>query len=361
MRTSAATIEPHHQQENSPAAVIMVKEMGANNNNDSSRANGNEKNPANANSHDKQTLTINAPNDITLLPSGSYKLEVEKLPDNVVFCTIVPCTQTTYTSKTSKALVQNQSTPPPRTTRDLDPIAPIGGICPEASQTANKYGERDDVEGLVISRSASPPSPEEPNETVCSDSCGEESRQEKWEAQDEDDGDEAVKEDQYIVFEENTDTWDNSDAIDWDAPGLNDRFNDSNYPSSTSSMGNICSRSANKPDAFEGPGRTLGSSSAAAPKNSSVPSPFKTTVGRTLGGESSNTTSSSNDDAAAKARQAAEERYAKAQQGSGNKGKLGQKLDEQKRKTQNDLLKEGADNERRARDADAAAQARSYN
>jgi hypothetical protein len=69
-------------------------------------------------------------------------------------------------------------------------------------------------------------------------------------------------------------------------------------------MGNLCSKSANQPDNFSAPGRTLASSSTA--KQSSAPVPQKviaSTPGRTLGGSEG---ASSSDDARSAAAKAAE-------------------------------------------------------
>lgn len=50
-------------------------------------------------------------------------------------------------------------------------------------------------------------------------------------------------------------------------------------------MGNICSRSANKPESFSGPGRVVGTAPAGQAPRASVPAKtnWKETPGRTLG------------------------------------------------------------------------------
>ncbi|EXJ85080.1 hypothetical protein A1O3_05755 [Capronia epimyces CBS 606.96] len=125
-------------------------------------------------------------------------------------------------------------------------------------------------------------------------------------------------------------------------------------------MGNICSKSANKPDSFSTPGRTLGTSASpqAQTKSATAPLPQKltaTTPGRTLGGPES---ASAADDARSAAARAAEERAARANRTG---GKLSSQLSSQKKQTQNQLLNSGSEAERRARDADQSAEARNWN
>jgi len=123
-------------------------------------------------------------------------------------------------------------------------------------------------------------------------------------------------------------------------------------------MGNLCSKSANQPDHFSTPGRTLGESAASRPQQSSAPLPQKVTTsspGRTLGGTEG---SSSPDNARSAAAKAAEERNARAGKSG---GKLSAQLSSQKKQTQNQLLNSGSEAERRARDADQGAQVRNWN
>ncbi|OCT51884.1 hypothetical protein CLCR_09206 [Cladophialophora carrionii] len=122
-------------------------------------------------------------------------------------------------------------------------------------------------------------------------------------------------------------------------------------------MGNLCSKSANQPDNFSGPGRPVGSSGPQT-KATSSPVPAKLTTstpGRALGGGEGSTGTG---DARSAAARAAEERAAKANKPG---GKLASQLSAQKKQTQNQLLNSGSEAERRARDADEAAQNRSWN
>ncbi|KIW85936.1 hypothetical protein AYO21_08578 [Fonsecaea monophora] len=121
-------------------------------------------------------------------------------------------------------------------------------------------------------------------------------------------------------------------------------------------MGNLCSKSANKPDNFSTPGRTVGASTQS--KQTTAPVPQKitsSTPGRPLGGGDG---ASSADDARSAAARAAEERAARA---SKTGGKLSTQLSAQKKQTQNQLLNSGSEAERRARDADQGAEARNWN
>ncbi|KAH9902254.1 hypothetical protein F4778DRAFT_736903 [Xylariomycetidae sp. FL2044] len=124
-------------------------------------------------------------------------------------------------------------------------------------------------------------------------------------------------------------------------------------------MGNICGKS--DPEPFSQPGRVLGSAPP-QPQRASVPARAK--VGgppRTLGGgepaAAASSSSQTSDEARKRAAEAAE---ARAQAASSSKGKLGSQLAAQKKQTRNDTLKEISENERRQRDADEAAQARTH-
>ncbi|KKY17694.1 hypothetical protein UCRPC4_g05327 [Phaeomoniella chlamydospora] len=147
---------------------------------------------------------------------------------------------------------------------------------------------------------------------------------------------------------------------------LNSERQTENHPSSTDwnlhshTMGNLCSRSSNPPDNFSAPGRTLGSSAPPPSKpTSNLPSShFASSPGRTLG--PSQSPNSDANSAAAQARRAAEERAAKLQNAQA-KGKLGQQLAEQKKKTRNDILKEESEEARRKREVDQATEARNFN
>ncbi|KPI37925.1 uncharacterized protein AB675_3204 [Cyphellophora attinorum] len=123
-------------------------------------------------------------------------------------------------------------------------------------------------------------------------------------------------------------------------------------------MGNLCSKSSNQPDNFSSPGRPLGGA-ATQSTPSSAPVPQKITTnspGRTLGGDGA--TPSGQDNARSEAARAAEARAAAASKPG---GKLSSQLSAQKKQTQNQLLNAGSEQERRARDADSAAQTQAYN
>ncbi|EFX02543.1 hypothetical protein CMQ_5904 [Grosmannia clavigera kw1407] len=124
-------------------------------------------------------------------------------------------------------------------------------------------------------------------------------------------------------------------------------------------MGNLCGKVDS--DAFEQPGRVLGSADAVLipgqPRTAAVP-PQATLnrVGgppRTLGGEGS---SGAADDVRRKAAEAAEARNAPK-----STGKLGSKLDAQRKESRMDTLKKASADEVRRREMDAAAQATSHN
>jgi len=122
-------------------------------------------------------------------------------------------------------------------------------------------------------------------------------------------------------------------------------------------MGNICG-SESKPDPFAQPGRTLASAPAPQATTSRPPASAKAKVGgppRTLGAGGA---------APARGdprREAAEAAEARARAAAKSTGKLGQQLNAQKAQTRTDTLKLASEEERRLREADAAAQARSYN
>ncbi|KAJ6131180.1 hypothetical protein N7523_001640 [Penicillium sp. IBT 18751x] len=120
-------------------------------------------------------------------------------------------------------------------------------------------------------------------------------------------------------------------------------------------MGNCCS-SSKEPEAFSGPGRVVGApSSPSAPRAPLPTKNWKNTPGRTLG-EASDTPGGA-DEARSNAAIAAQKR---AEEASSNKGKLGSKLAAQKAKTQTQTLGEVSQDERAARDADGAEEARRW-
>ncbi|KAK2755863.1 hypothetical protein FQN54_005658 [Arachnomyces sp. PD_36] len=127
-------------------------------------------------------------------------------------------------------------------------------------------------------------------------------------------------------------------------------------------MGNLCSRSANQPDPFAQPGRVLGTSPSTqnqpsrAPVPQKIDSKNKARVGgppRTLGGGAGG-----EGEARSAAAKAAEERARK--QSASNTGKLSSQLAAQKSQTRTGTLEQVSREERGARDADAASQARRW-
>ncbi|KAJ5113623.1 hypothetical protein N7456_002157 [Penicillium angulare] len=134
-------------------------------------------------------------------------------------------------------------------------------------------------------------------------------------------------------------------------------------------MGNLCSRASNDPDAFSGPGRVVGTTPSNPTPRASVPqnTNWKSTPGRTLGDNSPTQSQSQTqggpgagtDEARSNAAIAAQKR-AETASSTSNKGKLGSKLAADKAKTQNQTLNEVSRDERAARDADQAAEARQW-
>lgn len=126
-------------------------------------------------------------------------------------------------------------------------------------------------------------------------------------------------------------------------------------------MGNLCGKESSL-DPFSQPGRTL--SSAPPPSNTKTSSVPKKVGGppRALGSSPVNPStgggSSAQEDARRKAAAAAE---ARANAASKPKGKLASQLEQQKKQTRSDTLDALSKDERRARDADAGAEARAYN
>ncbi|CAG7953279.1 unnamed protein product [Penicillium salamii] len=120
-------------------------------------------------------------------------------------------------------------------------------------------------------------------------------------------------------------------------------------------MGNICSR--NDSDNFSQPGRVVGTNPPNAAPRAAVPAKtnWKATPGRTLG--ESDSTNAGADEARANAAIAAQKRADNA----GPKGKLGSKLAAQKAQTHAQTLGDVSRDERAARDADGAAEARRWN
>ncbi|KAK1837694.1 hypothetical protein CCHR01_19685, partial [Colletotrichum chrysophilum] len=109
----------------------------------------------------------------------------------------------------------------------------------------------------------------------------------------------------------------------------------------------------------------LGTAPPPQPKTAPIPA----RVGgppRTLGGGSGSggggaSGERSNADADDARRRAAEAAEARAKAANKSTGKLGSQLNAQKKQTQTDLLKDASTQQLRQRDADAAAEARTYN
>ncbi|KAG9234133.1 hypothetical protein BJ875DRAFT_441589 [Amylocarpus encephaloides] len=122
-------------------------------------------------------------------------------------------------------------------------------------------------------------------------------------------------------------------------------------------MGNICGKASHDP--FAQPGRTLASTPAPT-FNPTAPVPKKVAgPPRTLGPASASPGGNSRqEDARRKAAEAAETR---ANSASKPKGKLGVKLQEQKKQTRIGILEETSSDTRRMRDADEVAESRAYN
>ncbi|KAI4183067.1 MAG: hypothetical protein L6R41_005622 [Letrouitia leprolyta] len=127
-------------------------------------------------------------------------------------------------------------------------------------------------------------------------------------------------------------------------------------------MGNLCSKSSNKPssssDPFSHPGRTL--SSAPPPPQSRAQIPKSTTQGRTLGGGGAVGGESAAEDARRAAARAAEERAAAAKSG-GQKGKLARELAAQRGQSRVDTLEGVSREERRRREVEEGRGAREWN
>ena len=124
-------------------------------------------------------------------------------------------------------------------------------------------------------------------------------------------------------------------------------------------MGNLCGKQSKETN-FAGPGRVLGA--APAPSNNaraSVPPKIAATSkarsqGRAVGGPGDGAA----DDPKSAAARAAEARAQKASSGSGD---LAKKLEAQKKQTRAQTLEQVSYENRAARDADAALEARNYN
>ncbi|OHF01330.1 hypothetical protein CORC01_03363 [Colletotrichum orchidophilum] len=124
-------------------------------------------------------------------------------------------------------------------------------------------------------------------------------------------------------------------------------------------MGSVCGKE--KGDNFDSPGRPLGTAPPPQPKTAPIPARVggpPRTLGGGSGGASGHQSSAGADEARRKAAEAAE---ARAKTANKSTGKLSSQLNAQKKQTQSDLLKDASTQQLRQRDADAAAEARTYN
>ncbi|KAL3427780.1 hypothetical protein PVAG01_01289 [Phlyctema vagabunda] len=142
-------------------------------------------------------------------------------------------------------------------------------------------------------------------------------------------------------------------------------------------MGNLCGKQSND-DPFAQPGRTIASAGAStninnnsgnsnSNANSKPTAPLPRKVGgpaRTLGGAGAGGagggggTAAEREDARKKAAEAAE---ARAKEANRPKGKLGERLAEQKKQSRNDTLGDLSRDERRQREVDSAQESRNFN
>ncbi|KAK1972644.1 hypothetical protein LZ32DRAFT_5142 [Colletotrichum eremochloae] len=127
-------------------------------------------------------------------------------------------------------------------------------------------------------------------------------------------------------------------------------------------MGSVCGKE-DKGDNFTSPGRPLGTAPPPQPKTAPIPArvggPPRTLGGGSGGGDGASGQQSA--DAAEARRKAAEAAEARAKAASKSTGKLSSQLNAQKKQTQTGLLKDASAQQLRQRDADAAAEARTYN
>ncbi|KAL0938812.1 uncharacterized protein CTRU02_205422 [Colletotrichum truncatum] len=125
-------------------------------------------------------------------------------------------------------------------------------------------------------------------------------------------------------------------------------------------MGSVCGKEKGEEN-FSSPGRPLGTAPPPQPKTAPIPARVVGGPPRTLGGGSSTSGERPNADADDARRRAAEAAEARAKAANKSTGKLGSQLNAQKKQTQTDLLKDASAQQLRQRDADAAAEARTYN
>ncbi|KAJ0388454.1 hypothetical protein COL922a_000258 [Colletotrichum nupharicola] len=129
-------------------------------------------------------------------------------------------------------------------------------------------------------------------------------------------------------------------------------------------MGSVCGKESGD-DNFSSPGRPLGTAPPPQPKTAPIPArvggPPRTLGGGSGSGAGGASGERSNADADDARRRAAEAAEARAKAANKSTGKLGSQLNAQKKQTQTDLLKDASTQQLSQRDADAAAEARTYN
>ncbi|KAI4106568.1 MAG: hypothetical protein LQ339_003028 [Xanthoria mediterranea] len=128
-------------------------------------------------------------------------------------------------------------------------------------------------------------------------------------------------------------------------------------------MGNLCSRSSNKPDNFSTPGRVVGSSSSSSAPAAPTQTPRAQIPkghgqGRTLGSTTTAAAGRENEarDAAARA---AEERAHSAKT-TATKGKLGRELEKQRGQKRTETLEGMSAEERRRREVEGVEERRRW-
>ncbi|KAK8042266.1 hypothetical protein PG993_006789 [Apiospora rasikravindrae] len=127
-------------------------------------------------------------------------------------------------------------------------------------------------------------------------------------------------------------------------------------------MGNICGKSSSDPDAFSTPGRIVGTTPA-QPQRASLPPRVVGGPPRKLGGGNDSAAAAAPSSSAAVEARETGSRGCREQRRllPKTQGKLGQQLAAQKKQSRQETLNEISQEERRARDAEQAAQARAHN
>ncbi|CAL8583350.1 hypothetical protein XPA_008975 [Xanthoria parietina] len=132
-------------------------------------------------------------------------------------------------------------------------------------------------------------------------------------------------------------------------------------------MGNLCSRSSNKPDNFSTPGRVIGSSSSASAPTQTptqnpraqIPTGKRQGQGRTLGSPAATAAAGQENEARDAAARAAEQRAHSAKT-TANKGKLGRELEKQRGQKRTETLEGVSAEERRRREVEGVEERRRW-